>query len=563
MIFRIILFALLVCKIDAFTQALFYANGATVVNSTVLKINGSFENVGNGSFQQNDTLIITGHFLNNATFNNSGKIDLAGNFTQNGILNAANSGSLSLMGNVQTIQGDSAIHFNHLAANGTGNKALLRDIQTNTLSLTDKEINVNNNILFVSSTNTNAISRTSGYISATFEGALKRKLIANTSSLFPLGWNGIYSPVSISIPIDSAEIDARFAFADANAEGLPRSFVDVDICSTNANFYHLIKSNASYTCAIQLETDLVSPFTHLCKRAPNGTSAWQVDNSFNFTTTANITNITSSALGGIGNAYLLCSKRPQQPTITGDSAVCENLNISTYQAGNFGNNALLWSVGGGFITGSAVSTTVNVDFTSIESGSVSLTATDGAGCSSLPTNFNVEILPKPTAVFSTLAPELAFEDQVFTFTNNTLNAPFFNWTINNDGPYIDSILQWAFSQPGEYLITLFATNNFGCTDTAQKKITIEEGIVFPNTFSPNGDGINDELSFTNSGMQNFSIRIFDRWGTLVFETNFSKLNWNGRDIAGELVPAGTYFYLLNAVSEKTKYEKRGSVSVYY
>ena len=125
------------------------------------------------------------------------------------------------------------------------------------------------------------------------------------------------------------------------------------------------------------------------------------------------------------------------------------------------------------------------------------------------------------------------------------------------------MLQWTFNEPGDYLVTLLATNSFGCTDTAQKKITIVEGLLFPNSFSPNDDGINDELSFTNSGLQNFSVVIFDRWGTIVFETTFSKLSWNGRDVGGKLLPAGTYFYLLNASSSKNKYEKRGAISLFY
>ena len=565
MINRILLFVLLIIRFDAFAQALFYSNGATIVNSTIFKINGSFENANNGTFQQGNSMHIKGDFLNSATFNNSGSVDLEGNFINNGVLNANAAGALKLIGNNQMLEGDSAIHLNHIAALGNGKKVLLRNVQTETLALNDKEFSLNNNVLFISSSNSNAVTRTTGFVSAAFQGALKRKLIANNTYLFPLGWDATYSPITLSIPIDSAEIESRFAFADASAEGLPRTFVDSSICSTNANFYHLIKGNANtgFSISIQIDSLLTLPFTHLCARATSGAAIWQLNNNLNPTFTNGVLTFTGNETGTTDRAFLLCRKRPQQPSISGDSAVCENDDSNIYQAGNFGNNALIWSAAGGNIQGSTFAQTANVNWTTAQSGAVSLTATDLLGCSSLPTNFTVNILPNPTAQFISNLAELPFEDQVFTFINNTVDAPFFTWTVNNQGPFVDSVLQWTFNEPGDYLVTLLATNSFGCTDTAQKKITIVEGLLFPNSFSPNDDGINDELSFTNSGLQNFSVVIFDRWGTIVFETTFSKLSWNGRDVGGKLLPAGTYFYLLNASSSKNKYEKRGAISLFY
>jgi len=277
MINRILLFVLLIVRFDAFAQALFYSNGATIVNSTIFKINGSFENANNGTFQQEDSLHIKGDFLNNASFINSGIIELQADFINNGILNANAAGALNLIGNTQVLKGDSAIHLNHIAALGIGKKVLLRNVQTETLALNNKEFSVNNNVLFVSSSNSNAITRTTGFVSAAFQGALKRKLIANNTYLFPMGWNAIYSPITLSIPIDSAEIEARFAFSDASEEGLPRSFVDSSICSTDANFYHLIKGNANTGFSISIEIDslLTLPFTHLCSRATSGAAIWQ------------------------------------------------------------------------------------------------------------------------------------------------------------------------------------------------------------------------------------------------------------------------------------------------
>ena len=63
-------------------------------------------------------------------------------------------------------------------------------------------------------------------------------------------------------------------------------------------------------------------------------------------------------------------------------------------------------------------------------------------------------------------------------------------------------------------------------------------------FSPNGDGIND--FFRIDGLEQFekhSIRIFNRWGSLVFETQQYNNDWYGTH-EGRDLPDGTYFYMI-------------------
>jgi gliding motility-associated-like protein len=106
-------------------------------------------------------------------------------------------------------------------------------------------------------------------------------------------------------------------------------------------------------------------------------------------------------------------------------------------------------------------------------------------------------------------------------------------------------------------------NEFGCIDTASGMIEVIAGMEFPNTFSPNGDGLNDELVMMNSGIKEYSLHVYDRWGNPVFESKASKLSWDGRTSSGVLVSPGTYFLVLNAASILKNYEKRFSVSVFY
>jgi gliding motility-associated-like protein len=70
--------------------------------------------------------------------------------------------------------------------------------------------------------------------------------------------------------------------------------------------------------------------------------------------------------------------------------------------------------------------------------------------------------------------------------------------------------------------------------------------LFPEGISPNGDGINDKLVF--SWLDRYSpalLRVFNRWGNNVFESESYDNSWNGtmRE-SGEGLPDGSYFYLL-------------------
>jgi gliding motility-associated-like protein len=70
-------------------------------------------------------------------------------------------------------------------------------------------------------------------------------------------------------------------------------------------------------------------------------------------------------------------------------------------------------------------------------------------------------------------------------------------------------------------------------------------IIFPNVFSPNGDGQNDEFYFQNFGLEDINWRVYNRWGTLIFETDQVNQTWNGRTTSGEECSEGTYFYIVN------------------
>lgn len=71
----------------------------------------------------------------------------------------------------------------------------------------------------------------------------------------------------------------------------------------------------------------------------------------------------------------------------------------------------------------------------------------------------------------------------------------------------------------------------------------------PNIFTPNGDNINDVLSF-NKCFKLLKTTIYNRWGNIVFETEKENHFWDGRTTSGEECVEGTYFYVITT-EEKT------------
>jgi gliding motility-associated-like protein len=123
------------------------------------------------------------------------------------------------------------------------------------------------------------------------------------------------------------------------------------------------------------------------------------------------------------------------------------------------------------------------------------------------------------------------------------------------------------SETTTYTVTV--TDQFGCS--LSKEVTIEvipltcdEPLVFvPNTFTPNGDGKNDILYVRSSILKDFNLRIYNRWGELIFETNRLDQGWDG-SYKGKPCEQGVYdYYLTGTCVNDEKILKKGNISLIY
>ncbi|MBO3697983.1 gliding motility-associated C-terminal domain-containing protein [Roseivirga sp. E12] len=77
--------------------------------------------------------------------------------------------------------------------------------------------------------------------------------------------------------------------------------------------------------------------------------------------------------------------------------------------------------------------------------------------------------------------------------------------------------------------------------SAEVCVIIEAKLGIPTAFTPNGDNINDFFSVTDGIYNDFQMLIYNRWGSLVFQTNSPTPGWNGM-FEGTEAPSGSYSY---------------------
>ncbi len=125
-----------------------------------------------------------------------------------------------------------------------------------------------------------------------------------------------------------------------------------------------------------------------------------------------------------------------------------------------------------------------------------------------------------------------------------------SWTYNGDILENENSLTLGVLYAGLYEVTLTSTETGECSFTRGINVTEVESCVIPNGISPNDDGFND--SFDLSSYNVSSLRVFNRWGDLVYSKNNYLNEWRGQSNEGELLPVGTYFYVMNYEENKTK-----------
>ena len=111
-----------------------------------------------------------------------------------------------------------------------------------------------------------------------------------------------------------------------------------------------------------------------------------------------------------------------------------------------------------------------------------------------------------------------------------------------------------------YRVTGYKAGNNSIVSTSNYAEVIPPLSVFiPNAFTPNGDGINDTFGVKGEGIKKFTMRVFDRWGEVIFESRNPKQQWDGT-YQGKPAQSDVYVYQFTAVGEKSE-TRSGSVTL--
>jgi gliding motility-associated-like protein len=141
------------------------------------------------------------------------------------------------------------------------------------------------------------------------------------------------------------------------------------------------------------------------------------------------------------------------------------------------------------------------------------------------------------------------------FENASLNAWSYTWAFGDGNSSFLVNPTHTYIQPGAYEITLIATNQEGCIDSISKWIDIapERYIYLPNSFTPDGDGLNEYFYGRFIGLMSARFYIFNRWGEEVFFSDQLNFVWDA-SYEGAPVQDGTYTWYLIYEIEKGIYE---------
>jgi len=280
-----------------------------------------------------------------------------------------------------------------------------------------------------------------------------------------------------------------------------------------------------------------------------------------------------------------CSSEFEQPVViiapipvadfTGGGTGCVPMVVS------FVNNSLyadsyLWDFGDG-----GQSNLENPTYTYFTAGSynVSLTAFGPGGQNTVIHIDSVEAFPQAFAFFTASTDLVFIPNDPVTFFNLSENASDYNWDFGDGFFSSEENPIHYYIEEGTFTVTLSVNNEYNCPDTYIVEdivsATASGEVLFPNAFTPNPNGanggvydpndpsqnLNDVFHPVFSGIEDYQLWIYNRWGELVFESNDILIGWDGY-FKGELSKQDVYVWKVNATtSNGTVINEAGDVTL--
>ncbi len=265
----------------------------------------------------------------------------------------------------------------------------------------------------------------------------------------------------------------------------------------------------------------------------------------------NSTNTETNAIGQSTGTFLLTV---QAVNTCGSASNSRSITVKPYPNANAGNDTtvcvnqpitLSTPTGTGYMYnwvtgGTTVNSTHSFTVNPVSTSTYVVTVSVSGGCKTRDTV--VVNVQTPTGV--------AFPENVCPLGNNPItlaadsSGSSYYWlpggqttpsiSVNDTGVY-----SVAITMPGRACARVVTFN------VAPEPCPQDLVLAMPNVFSPEGNGVNDFFTpITTGAYADFKVKIYDRWGLLVFESADPFFKWDGTH-KGKKCPDGVYYYIVN------------------
>ena len=197
---------------------------------------------------------------------------------------------------------------------------------------------------------------------------------------------------------------------------------------------------------------------------------------------------------------------------------------------------------------------------------VKLVVTNSGTCNKRDSAIFIITVSSPPIAGFVFSPNPPSENTPVVFINTSTNADKFLWKFGDgDTLYkynIDNV-EHSYNKTQVFSACLYAYNKSGCIDSVCLPVAarILPLLDVPSAFTPNNDNINDRIYVRGFGIVRMLWRIYNRWGTMVYESINQKEGWDGK-YKGSLQPMEVYHYTLDVgYSDNSTFAKKGDITL--
>jgi gliding motility-associated-like protein/uncharacterized repeat protein (TIGR01451 family) len=164
----------------------------------------------------------------------------------------------------------------------------------------------------------------------------------------------------------------------------------------------------------------------------------------------------------------------------------------------------------------------------------------------------INVFQPPLADFIINPDSVSILTPLISFTDTSNDALSWQWDFGDGNGSIIKNPQHAYTDTGWFNVKLMVTDDEGCSAEKSGQVFIAPAftLFIPNAFSPNNNKINDvfEVRGIFQGIKAYNIKIWNRWGMLVYESDDISRSWDGSRFGnGDKLTDGVFIYSIEVV----------------